>query len=127
MILYINTTANNLVVIGIKNKDRFIAKKKFVSNRTQAEKLLPSIDKMLKVNKLKLSDLESIEVANRGGSFTSLRIGVVTANALGYALSIPVSREGRKVKKSKGGKLKFNPVRPEYDSEPEIIAKKARN
>lgn len=126
MILYINTTLNNLVEIGVKDKNIFVCKNKFSSKRTQAEKLLPGIAKLLKANKLKLSDLKGIEVANQGGSFTSLRIGVVTANALGYALSIPAegSKGGRK--SVKNGKSIFNIVRPEYDSEPEITKKRDR-
>jgi hypothetical protein len=124
MILYINTTQNNLVGIGIKDKNKFIVKKTFVSRRTQAEKLLPSIDKLLKTNKLKLSDLKGIEVANQGGSFTSLRIGVVTANALAYALGIPAAGELGKAKMIGKGKRGFQVVEPEYSGKPEITVKK---
>ncbi|MDO8668400.1 MAG: hypothetical protein Q7K35_04925 [bacterium] len=127
MILYIDTTKNNSVEIGIKDKNKFVCKNKFSSERTQAEKLLPNIAKMLKSAKLKLSDLKGIEVANQGGSFTSLRIGVITANALGYALAIPVSGEKGETKKVKNGKLSFNIVKPEYDSEPIITVKKKKN
>jgi len=130
MILYINTTASNLVEIDLKDKNKFIARKKFKSDHTQAERLLPGIAELLKANKYKLSDLEGIEVANRGGSFTSLRIGVITANALAYALRIPVKGEQGAVKKVKRGlsttvgKLSFNLVEPKYDSEPLITVKK---
>lgn len=129
MILYINTTLNNLVKIGLKDKDKFIAKRKFFSRRTQAETLLPGIAKLLKANKLKLSDLKGMEVVNQGGSFTSLRLGVVTANALGYGLGIPVS-ESQKSKSmadqpraEKVKSQKFSVVEPEYSSEPEITVK----
>lgn len=125
MILYIDTTKNNLVEIGLKDKNKFIAKKKINSNHTQAEKLLPGIAKLLKTNRLKLSDLKSLAVVNQGGSFTSLRIGVVTANALGYALSIPVAGSHKgKNKKFKNGKLSFNLLEPGYSSKPIITAKK---
>ena len=123
MILYINTTANNLVEIGLKNESKFIIRKKFSSNHTQAEKLLPGIVKLLKGHKLKLSDIKGIEAANQGGSYTSLRIGVVTANALGYALKIPVRAENGEAKKVRGGKARFNLVKPAYGSDPEITVK----
>lgn len=123
MILYIDTTPNDLIEIGLKDGNKLIYKMKLSSRRTQAEKLLPAIAKFLSAHKLKLSDLRGVEVVNRGGSFTSLRIGVVTANALGYALSIPVREEGGEIKQVKSGKLKSDPVRPEYGSEPDITVK----
>ena len=117
MILYINTTQNNLIELGLKDGKAFIVKKKFSCQRAQAEKLLPAIEKMLKANKLKLSNLSGVAVENRGGSFTSLRVGVVTANALAYALGIPAAG-------SKKGS--FSVAEPLYDREPEITAKKTK-
>lgn len=135
MILHIDTTNNDLVAIAVKDKNKLVAVKKFKSHRTQAEKLLPAIKKLLKANKLKLSNLGSIEVENSGGSFTSLRIGVVTANALGYALGIPVigskkfppkADQPLAGAKSPGGRSKkLTVVEPIYDREPEITAKKS--
>lgn len=132
MILYIDTTQNNLVEIGIKVKKKFIARKKFGSRLSQAEKLLPAIVQLLKDNKFKPKDIKSIEVINQGGSFTSLRIGVVTANALGYALGIPVSGSQKlKVKSHLSSAVplsgtkgeKFLVVKPLYNREPEITAR----
>lgn len=117
MILYIDTTKNDLVAIALKQGSRVLAEKKFKARYRQAEKLLPEIDKMLKMKKFKLSDIKKIEVANQGGSFTSLRIGVVTANALGYALKVPVEADNiRKV--SRGKKIYI--VKPKYEREPNI-------
>lgn len=124
MILFINTSLNDGIKITISRKNKIIASKKFKSHRTQAEKLLPSIEKLLKDNKIKLSDLKGIEVENRGGSFTSLRIGVVTANALAYALGIAVAEQGR-INDVKSDRKKFDVVEPIYSREPEITAKKA--
>ncbi|MFA5359345.1 MAG: tRNA (adenosine(37)-N6)-threonylcarbamoyltransferase complex dimerization subunit type 1 TsaB [Patescibacteria group bacterium] len=127
MTLYINTTQNNLVEIALKNKGKFIVVKKFKSDRTQAEKLLPAIEKLLKTNKIKLSNLKGIEVANGGDSFTSLRIGVVTANALAYALNIAVAGDNGKNKIVRSGKRSFKVVNPAYNREPDITEKKSRN
>ena len=100
-----------------------MAEKKVKALRQEAEKLLPAVGKLLKANKLKLSDLNSLEVENRGGSFTSSRIGVVTANALAYALGIPAAGAGSGGLKAKN--KKFSVVKPLYDREPEITKKKA--
>jgi len=98
---------------------RLDATKKIKVSHNQAEKLLPTLETFLKARKVKLSDLKKIVVASRGGSFTSLRIGVITANALAYALKIPVERQektGRKNKKFG----RYSLVEPDYDREPNI-------
>ncbi|MFH1661835.1 MAG: hypothetical protein ABIA02_01945 [Candidatus Falkowbacteria bacterium] len=121
MILYINTTQGNDIEITIKKGDKIIATKKFSAKYRQAEKLLPEIDKLLSAQggsalggKNKLDEIKKIEVENKGDentSFTALRIGVVTANALGYALGVPVNAD--KVKD-------FSIVKPVYNKEPNI-------
>ncbi len=79
--------------------------------RDQAEKLLPAIEKLLQKNKVKLKDLTKIVVQNGHGSFTALRLGIATANALTFALQIPVEDEqGRAI--SKDGLVL---VEPKYD------------
>ena len=120
MTLYINTTTKDLVKIAIKDGKREVAIKEFEAEYCQAEKLLPAIDKMLSNKKVELSDLTKIEVANKGESFTSLRVGILTANALGYALGIPVVESGKKVIKAG----KFSVIKPIYNQEPNITKKK---
>ncbi len=126
MTLYINTASNEEIIIALKEGERTIAQKRFLAPRRQAEKLLPEIDKLLRAKKVKLDALDKIIVANRGGSFTSLRIGVITANALAYALKIPVvagDPVGKKNKKFGS----YSIVEPIYDREPNIgKAKKGR-
>ncbi|MFA6513954.1 MAG: tRNA (adenosine(37)-N6)-threonylcarbamoyltransferase complex dimerization subunit type 1 TsaB [Patescibacteria group bacterium] len=118
MTLYINTASYDEVIISLSRGPKKIAQKKFKAGKSQAEKLLPAIDKLLLAKKIKLSELKKIVVANYGGSFTSLRIGVVTANALGYALGIPVEAEsGIKIPKKFSG---YSIVEPIYNAEPNI-------
>jgi tRNA A37 threonylcarbamoyladenosine modification protein TsaB len=114
MTLYINTSDPEIVIIAIKEKSRLIVQKKFKARFRQAERLLPEIDKMLKSKKIKLTNLKEIEVNDEGGSFTSLRIGVVTANTLSYALNIPVKATSG-AKNLISGKIKI--VEPKYDRE----------
>ncbi len=116
MTLYINTTLKEYMEIGLKKNGEILVVKKMPVDRTQAEKLLPAVENILKKQKLKLKDLKKIEVENRGGSFTSLRIGVVTANALGYSLGIPVIGTDGTNKNVDG----LNVVEPKYSGEPDV-------
>lgn len=131
MILYINTVSKEEMIIALRNGGvknltarKNIVAKKIKVNHNQGEKLLPALETFLKAQKVKLGDLEKIVVASRGGSFTSLRIGVITANALAYALKIPVEPEektGRKNKKFG----RYSIVEPDYNREPNIGAPKS--
>jgi tRNA threonylcarbamoyladenosine biosynthesis protein TsaB len=124
MTLYINTISSEEIIIALYNNDKLLIEKRINAPRQQSEKLIPAIDKLLKSKKVKLIDLDKIKVENYGGSFTSLRIGVITANALAYALKIPVEANSKINKKNK----KFGShsiVEPVYDREPNIgISKK---
>ena len=125
MTLYINTVSSDEIILALYEKEKLIIEKKIKAPRQQSEKLLPAIEKLLKAKKTKLSDLKKISVENYGGSFTSLRIGVITANALAYALKIPVEASSKINKKNKqfGN---YSIVEPVYDREPNIgISKKS--
>lgn len=124
MTLYINTVSSEEIIIALYDKAKLIVEKKISAPRQQSEKLLPAIDKLLKSKKIKLADLKKIRVENYGGSFTSLRIGVITANALAYALKIPVEANSKINKKNKKFGA-YSIVEPIYDREPNIgISKK---
>lgn len=72
--------------------------KKFIKEKTDnlsSQNLLPLIEKLLQQEKLLLKDLGAIEVNAGPGSFTGTRVGVSVANALGWALKIPVN--GQKI------------------------------
>lgn len=60
-------------------------------NEYGSQVLLPLIVKLLQAAGCKLQDLKGIEVEKGRGSFTGLRVGVSVANALGFALGIPVN------------------------------------
>ena len=124
MTLHINTTQGHNIEIAIKKGEKTLAKRKFSAKYRQAERLLPEIKKMLAKNKIKLKDIKTIQVVNKGTdetSFTALRIGVVTANALGYALGVPVvGNQESRIKNQE-----YNIVEPIYSKEPNITAHNA--
>lgn len=117
MILFIDTSGQKYEIeIEIKHNKKTVFIKQLEARFRQAEKLLPEIEKQLRKHKISKDSIKEIRVQNKGGSFTSLRIGVVTANALGLGLKIPVRSFGDN--NSAKGNLKI--IKPEYNSEPNI-------
>jgi tRNA A37 threonylcarbamoyladenosine modification protein TsaB len=118
MILYINTVSQDEIFLALEIKPGLRIKRRIKAARRQAEKLLPAIDQLLQSNKIKSRQITKIVVANQGGSFTSLRIGVITANALAYAWHIPVEPET--ILGDNKHFAVYSLVEPHYDREPEI-------
>jgi tRNA threonylcarbamoyl adenosine modification protein YeaZ len=118
--LFIDTVSRPGVFVALKRAQQTVIERFWPSDRQQAEQLLPGILELLAEQKLDWSDLGAIQVVNQGGSFTSLRIGVVTANALAYALGLPVAGTNGQSLQGEGYQI----VEPEYSSQPNITVKK---
>jgi len=120
MILTIDTTIEPDILVSLSDGTKEFVKK-IAAPRQQAEKLLPAITQLLASQKVSWKKIKEIRVQNQGGNFTSLRIGVLTANALAYALGVEVkSLQGRADFNFSGG----HAVKPEYRGEPNIGKKK---
>lgn len=104
MRLQIDTSNNQKIILKLEKKQWV---KTYDSPRDQD--LLGEIDKLLKAEKLTLKDLTKIEVNLGPGSFTSLRVGVAVANALGFTLGLPVNNNKPGI-----------PVEPRYGKPPSI-------
>jgi len=75
------------LVFGDK-KESIVRRRKAV----KSQEALFLIDKLLKKKNLSLGDIQRIEVKTQAGSsFTGLRVGIAIANALGFALQVPVN------------------------------------
>src|SRR5688572_11914385 len=89
MLLYINTAEFNKIGLGLidgVNVRTFQKELAFNENY----KSLEYLQKFLKHHKVTTPMLTKIVVCSGPGSFTGIRVGVSLAQALGYALSIPV-------------------------------------
>ena len=86
MKLFIDTSDSEKIVVGFDDK-------KFETNARQekAQRLLPFIDELMQKQNKKFKDITEIKVNTGPGSFTGLRVGVSVANALGWALGVPVN------------------------------------
>ena len=125
MYLFINTaSAEEIILALVDGKGQILVKKNIKAKYKQSEKLLLNIDKILK----DIKDIKSVIVVKGPGSFTALRIGVVTANTLAWALRIPIigvkleekTKIEAAIEKSLKKIIKFKQVMPEYGMEPNI-------
>lgn len=121
-------TSTPTIQLGLADSERLIAQDSFPVDRTLASTLADRVRQFLLTTNHSLHNLKGIVVHSGPGSFTSLRIGVTTANVLGYALGIPVigisgtvSDLNNLLKASKRAEpAPGNRVLPEYGQQPLI-------
>ncbi len=76
--------------IGLYNDLAQVAYITWEAHRQLAETILLKITELLSSNGSDLNKLGGIVVFQGPGSFTGLRIGITVANALAYALKLPI-------------------------------------
>lgn len=88
-VLKIDTSKTEKILISLTLNGE---EKSLESSQTLGSQvLLEMIERILSENGVKKEDLDEIKVNIGQGSFTGLRVGVSVANALGFALKIPVN------------------------------------
>ena len=92
MKLYINSVDRKNIIVSLKKSEK-VVDSLTGENEYGSQVLLPLIEKLVKKNKLKFSDLKGIEVETGPGSFVGIRVGVSVANALGFSLGVPVNNK----------------------------------
>ncbi|MBI2599092.1 tRNA (adenosine(37)-N6)-threonylcarbamoyltransferase complex dimerization subunit type 1 TsaB [Candidatus Curtissbacteria bacterium] len=102
MILTIDSTNREKIIVTLGN-EKIIDEQKLGS-----QVLLPLIVKILKKQKAAFADISAVVVNTGPGSFTGTRVGVAVANALGFALNIPVNGKKGKIALPKYEKSKFD-------------------
>ncbi len=87
--LIIDTTDNRETTIQLQ----FEKKTESITgeNIPKTQNALILIDRLLKKNNIKPTEIEEIEVNSGPGSFTGTRVGVAIANALGFGLDVKVN------------------------------------
>ena len=101
MLLSIDTSNADTIKISLDDKE-FISP----SRQNKSQKLLPLIVDSLKKENCTLKDLTQIKVHAGPGSFVGIRVGVSVANALGWALGIPVN--GKNIQKGQIVDIKYD-------------------
>lgn len=115
--------------LGLFNDDTQLAYFSWQAHRELAETLHQKLQELLDNHDKTLEDIEGIVVFKGPGSFTGLRIGITVANALGYALNVPVvSNEDPDWLQTGIARLLAGEseavVQPEYGALPHITAQK---
>jgi tRNA threonylcarbamoyladenosine biosynthesis protein TsaB len=91
MIILTLRTDNPKAEIGVFENDKKLAYKTWQAHRELAETLHSQIAKILNFAGKEWGDIAGIVVYKGPGSFTGLRIGLSTANALAYSLQVPIT------------------------------------
>ena len=89
-------------VVAISDKrGRMVTECRFSLERHHAGALLRAVDDTLRSTGFLQSDVRSIAVVPGPGTFSRVRLGVVTANALAWALGLPLIVHGKRVRIAK--------------------------
>lgn len=83
-------TATPLVTVALHDGHEVVVERRAERAMKHAEQLAPLIDQALTEAGLVRQDLTAVAVGVGPGPFTGLRVGLVTARTLGFALEIPV-------------------------------------
>lgn len=83
-------TATPAVTVALRDESAVLAERTVVDARRHGELLAPGVAAVLSAAGCEAAELTAIAVGVGPGPFTGLRVGLVTAKALGDALRIPV-------------------------------------
>ena len=89
-ILYIKTKDKNYFQLAIYQKDKIYSKKYHVKTGEMSKVLLKQIIRFLKTHDINIQKLEKIFVYIGPGSYTSLRVGILTANTIAWSINKPI-------------------------------------
>lgn len=92
--LFIDTASNEKIIVGLISNGKEL-KIEHRIDRRKAQAVLPMVDDIVKKQSVLLSDLASIRVNTGPGSFTGVRVGISVANALSFALNVPINHKKR--------------------------------
>jgi tRNA threonylcarbamoyl adenosine modification protein YeaZ len=87
-------TATDTTTVAICDGRRVLVRRATRGDRQAARLVMVSIDECLAAATLGISDLHGVVVGTGPGSFTALRVGIVTATALADAAAIPIAGVG---------------------------------
>ena len=82
-------TSTKACAVGLCRDGKILAEYKINMGMTHSEGLMPQLEQLLERTGVQKADIDLIAVSMGPGSFTGLRIGLATAEALAYAWKKP--------------------------------------
>ncbi|HUR32091.1 MAG TPA: tRNA (adenosine(37)-N6)-threonylcarbamoyltransferase complex dimerization subunit type 1 TsaB, partial [Saprospiraceae bacterium] len=83
-------TSTKICSVAISQDLELIGSLDLTEGMNHTALLAPSIEELLRLTGIQLSELGAISVSSGPGSFTGLRVGGSTAKAMAYSLQIPI-------------------------------------
>jgi tRNA threonylcarbamoyladenosine biosynthesis protein TsaB len=88
-------TASDIAGVAVSLEGVLVAEVTWQARMSHSRELLPTLDWLLARTRKTKADIGSIFVCIGPGSYAGLRVGLSTAKALAYALSLPIVGVGR--------------------------------
>ncbi|MFH0805102.1 MAG: tRNA (adenosine(37)-N6)-threonylcarbamoyltransferase complex dimerization subunit type 1 TsaB [Patescibacteria group bacterium] len=137
MFLLLDTTAEHGATVALVDQSGKVTSTRRVNGVfAHAEKLLVATEGLLRATRLSPRRLSGIAVVRGPGGFTAVRMGVVTANVLAYALGVllvgvrtadePLAALARRAAEQLRHHASRRPVVPLYSSPPNITPPKKK-
>lgn len=83
-------TSTDYISLAVMKGEKVLGRVHRKKPRSHSTLLVPMVDKVLKISKTKLKDLDGFCVSVGPGSFTGLRIGVTTIKGLAFVTKKPI-------------------------------------
>jgi len=88
--LLVLETSGAIGQVGVATGPALIARRSLDETRRHARDLMPAVAEMLRAHNWRPRDLNGVIVSLGPGSYTGLRVGVMSAKAMAFALGIPM-------------------------------------
>ena len=83
-------TSSNATSIAVIEDNKLICEYTVNTKTTHSQKLMPMIENMLSISEVNIKEIDAIAICIGPGSFTGVRIGMATANAISHVNNLPI-------------------------------------